>query len=462
MDVVKKYPAAQLYGYANADVLFDESLVVTLENILKQYDRKDELYMVGKRTNGIVSFYGLRDFNDVRRLAKKQESSLSNDGLVQDYFIVTRAAIPWDRIPDFVVGREGFNPWLTAYAINANLGTLDLTNTVLALHQVGQNDPINYSSRLNKMPTVNKEMIGARFDYSLGRIDCVRFFTKFVESNPFHGDNRSITISARQPNPCAALFQRYGVATHWKFAAWTFSAATGESWTEKKNEKCVDKTVSVRATDSQKKTCSKREVEHWMRHSDQHLTLHPQFSHGVYTFLVLKCARIGRHICASLCRDPCIKLCLPLVHFVHEVYRYNLVNLMINNRFVQKMVEVDSEWMLQNHSTGRLSETLKHKLLLRMFVAVSKRQGTQGGKPATQKSTASQRRVRWIFTSFFLVRGTFARLGIAIAYVFYFIFLLNFLTWIFFAWVLWQKSSCPVKHKTRVHRQEQIHWSVLL
>ncbi len=212
--VIDKYPKAQLYGFASADMLFDETLIVTLEHVMKKYDRKNELVILGRRTNAVVSLYGLRDFNDIRGLGKRVDSKLFNDGLAQDYFFVTKGAVPWDRIPDFLIGREGFNPWLTAYAINSNLATLDVTNTVLALHQKSSRDTVDYECRTNKLASVNKDIIGPSFDYSLGRIDCARFFTTFVESNPFHGSNQSITISARNPNPCARLFELYGITNN--------------------------------------------------------------------------------------------------------------------------------------------------------------------------------------------------------------------------------------------------------
>ena len=211
LNVQEKYPKAQLYGFASADILFDESLIVTLEHVLRQYDRKHELLILGRRTNGSPTGNNYRDFNDIRTVAKQWNSQLSSDGLTQDYFMVTKRAIPWDRIPDFLVGREGFNSWITAYALNSDIATLDVTNTVLALHQTDQAG--NSESKTNKMATVNKEIIGPNFDYNLGKIDCARYFTSFVESNPFHSSNHSIKISPRRPNPCEHLFKLYGIAS---------------------------------------------------------------------------------------------------------------------------------------------------------------------------------------------------------------------------------------------------------
>ena len=211
LNILERYPKAQFFGFASADILFDESLIVTLEHVLKHYDKRHEILILGRRTNAPVGEQGFHDFNDIRSAAKDWKSHIFADGLAQDYFIVTRGAIPWDRIPDFLVGREGFNPWLTAYALNSGLPTLDVTNTVLALHQTGKQG--NYECRRNKMASVNKEIIGPNFDYSLGKIDCARYFTSFVETNPFHHSNHSINISARKPNPSAKLFEKYGLAS---------------------------------------------------------------------------------------------------------------------------------------------------------------------------------------------------------------------------------------------------------
>ncbi len=219
---------------------------------MKKYDRKNELVILGRRTNAVVSLYGLRDFNDIRGLGKRVDSKLFNDGLAQDYFFVTKGAVPWDRIPDFLIGREGFNPWLTAYAINSNLATLDVTNTVLALHQKSSRDTVDYECRTNKLASVNKDIIGPSFDYSLGRIDCARFFTTFVESNPFHGSNQSITISARNPNPCARLFELYGITNN----TWTKEPENVIHFSSKTAPRATNRSPAAAIAEGPESSCS--------------------------------------------------------------------------------------------------------------------------------------------------------------------------------------------------------------
>lgn len=56
----------------------------------------------------------------------------------QDYFIITPGTFDWNNIPDFVIGRPGYDNWLVDYAFhNETISLIDATATLPAIHQTG-------------------------------------------------------------------------------------------------------------------------------------------------------------------------------------------------------------------------------------------------------------------------------------------------------------------------------------
>ena len=58
----------------------------------------------------------------------------------EDFFIITPGTFNWDEIPDLVVGRPGYDNWLVNYVYhkqNENRFLIDLTETVITIHQTG-------------------------------------------------------------------------------------------------------------------------------------------------------------------------------------------------------------------------------------------------------------------------------------------------------------------------------------
>ncbi len=205
---IKTYPNAKIFGFANADILFDESMVVTVENILRAY-KEHNILITGRRTSAHVTLNSkIHDFMEVRKEANSLTSSLFTDGFAQDYVFITKDALPWERLPDFLVGREGYNAYLLTYALNAKLVTVDATNTILALHQTDKKG--DYESTSAKLHNVNKDIIGPDFEFLLGRTQCAKYETCFTDDS--QRNRTSIVIKKRKPNPCADLFQKYGLS----------------------------------------------------------------------------------------------------------------------------------------------------------------------------------------------------------------------------------------------------------
>jgi hypothetical protein len=55
----------------------------------------------------------------------------------QDFFIILPGTFNWDVIPDFVIGRPGYDNWLVDYAFHNSIDLVDVTRTVHAIHQSG-------------------------------------------------------------------------------------------------------------------------------------------------------------------------------------------------------------------------------------------------------------------------------------------------------------------------------------
>ena len=165
------------YGYANSDILFDRKLVATLE-VLKDLsgDRSKHILVIGRRTNYRIRYnQEIYDLASVSRYASAG-SLFSNNA--QDYFIYSHSGFPWESIPDFVVGRVGYDNWLVATAIRRNLTVVDATESVTALHQTGSdgNHAGRDLKRLGDEKFVNYRLAG-KFDYSIGITTCAHVMT---------------------------------------------------------------------------------------------------------------------------------------------------------------------------------------------------------------------------------------------------------------------------------------------
>ena len=123
------------YCYTNGDILFDDGLVKTLKVLKPVTSKMKQVLIVGRRTNYKVSPGQVIDsFDDIRASSKKGQLFGTN---AQDYFISTSRGYPWETIPDFVVGRVGYDNWLVVTAIVKKMVVIDTTKTIIALHQTG-------------------------------------------------------------------------------------------------------------------------------------------------------------------------------------------------------------------------------------------------------------------------------------------------------------------------------------
>ena len=164
-------------GYANADILFDRSLISTLRYLGRTLDLDRELILItGRRRNVKLSKFDLGPGDNLTRISK-MDKVWPYHGMAQDYFITTRRGLPWRNIPDFVVGRNGYDNWLVAKALDWKLTLIDSSKTVLALHQTGKDGYMSGSLTVPKSTrNLNTRLVkGVR--YTRGVTDNAPFYT---------------------------------------------------------------------------------------------------------------------------------------------------------------------------------------------------------------------------------------------------------------------------------------------
>ena len=180
----------KFYCYANGDILFDRNLTDTIRYLQTSAHggHIDKLLMVGRRSNwSIAKGVMLTELAQVGHYAKNSSLFISE---AQDYFLTTRDGYPWTTIPDFVVGRVGYDNWLVVTALTKKIPVVDATETVTALHQTGTDGEFA-GFRAMSEKHINHELAKG-FDYSLGHVTCGHFATQ--------RKNGKITITERELN----------------------------------------------------------------------------------------------------------------------------------------------------------------------------------------------------------------------------------------------------------------------
>ena len=132
----------------------------------------DKLLVVGRRRNwSVEKGVNLAKLSMVGHYMKNSSLYISD---AQDYFLTTRH--PWTCIPDFVVGRIGYDNWLVVAALVNQIPVVDATETVTALHQTGEDGNLAGWQAMSERH-INKD-ISRRFDYTLGHVTCGQFTTQ--------------------------------------------------------------------------------------------------------------------------------------------------------------------------------------------------------------------------------------------------------------------------------------------
>lgn len=226
------YMAAQqhcdtvFYCYANSDILFDLSLINTLTDAILPYLHQfNGLMLIGVRTNVPVPVnQTISTFQEIQTLAKGGKLFGVNS---QDYFVTTRDGFPWELVPDFVVGRAGYDNWLVAKALELQITTVDATSSILAFHQSDSEGNFAWKAH-NSERHINFELAVEMDDYyKVGHTDCTPYVTKLcnstsgqiIEQSPRdkvsrHRCENSVTLTSRLIDHCYKMRRKLDIPPH--------------------------------------------------------------------------------------------------------------------------------------------------------------------------------------------------------------------------------------------------------
>ena len=130
---------ATFYGYANGDILFDLGLNETLNKMDEHLDSIGISMLFGIRSN--YKLLPEANYTDmplwpperIHQLGMGNQTKLFKADAF-DYFFVTKK-YPFGYIKPLVIGRSGFDTYLTAMTNTMKLNNVDGTKSITALHQ---------------------------------------------------------------------------------------------------------------------------------------------------------------------------------------------------------------------------------------------------------------------------------------------------------------------------------------
>jgi hypothetical protein len=144
---IERSTQAPMYGFFNADILFDDSLLQSVRALLSAIEAKKlkpHVLMIGRRTNFDMpipfsrlspwAINTVADLSVVKRMASRGRLFQTD---AQDYFFVTRGTFNWDKMPNFVIGRVAYDNWIVDHAYHIHVDRVDATSTLHAVHQTG-------------------------------------------------------------------------------------------------------------------------------------------------------------------------------------------------------------------------------------------------------------------------------------------------------------------------------------
>ncbi|CAG2250853.1 unnamed protein product [Mytilus edulis] len=182
---IARHYKASIIGYVNADILFTSSLKQTLEFINK-YDKiiGTHFMLTGKRINiEDLTTDEASSVSSLIRASKDRGTLFRTDA--EDYFFTNRF-FPWNSLPDLVIGRPAYDNFLLLFAKMSNFTTVDLTQTVDAIHQTVDTGYLQEKWNSTKSESVyNRFIISQKYrnvNYHAGQINCLAFETR-RESN---------------------------------------------------------------------------------------------------------------------------------------------------------------------------------------------------------------------------------------------------------------------------------------
>jgi hypothetical protein len=120
----------RLLCYVNADIIFLSDLISSVRRVTFA-----QFLMVGQRWNLHITEpipFEEQDWERELREAALAKAALSPPGAI-DYFVFPRSTVP--ELPDFVVGRPGWDNWFIYQFRASGVPVIDVTKTNMVIHQ---------------------------------------------------------------------------------------------------------------------------------------------------------------------------------------------------------------------------------------------------------------------------------------------------------------------------------------
>lgn len=164
---------SSFYAYANSDILFDESLIETLQFIETEMNDSMPLLLTGRRINvQDLTASEAHPLSNLQRVVQERGELFQVDA--QDVFIVnSHYRYFWKTVPDLIVGRPAFDNWIVASSICSGLKVVDVTKTILMVHQTlnGNEEGFSHTDKYYNRDLLLKQ--GKPSHYSSGYTNCI-------------------------------------------------------------------------------------------------------------------------------------------------------------------------------------------------------------------------------------------------------------------------------------------------
>ncbi|XP_069113646.1 uncharacterized protein [Argopecten irradians] len=194
-DAMERYNST-FYAFSNGDILYSQSLIETLQTVLKssQIPKGKPMMIIGRRTN-------VQDMTSAEAVSgDKVQKTAKVRGKIftvwaEDYFI-TSANYPWKDIPEVVIGRRAYDNWLVSNARKQKHVTIDATDTLVALHQTTKAG--NQEGFKADNPEYNHNLLRRMYrhlHYAAGLTSCADYYTRYHEKRQIQILKRTVPRS---------------------------------------------------------------------------------------------------------------------------------------------------------------------------------------------------------------------------------------------------------------------------
>ena len=144
MGVMERFNSP-FYMYANADNIYDTTLVQTVSTILKVMQfglLKSKILVIGHRFNVKPN----KIIQDEKEVAQLKQIAQPNKPFAKDYTIFTIDSFDWVSFPDLMIARQFLDSYMVDYAFHNEIQIIDGTATISLVHQVKE---LGYSTGKN-------------------------------------------------------------------------------------------------------------------------------------------------------------------------------------------------------------------------------------------------------------------------------------------------------------------------